>query len=721
MNYQDVIQGFRSYTKEQAERLKGVWKLSMSVDMLLFCINHYKTQEKRDPSVDELHMLDQLSVIQEGAIGALAPTDLFTNDEFAAETYADLQKKRKEVNPYANYPCTVTEAAKIANAYLLRVGKPVHALAASCIPEAIDETATYPGASCITAGNAAFRLRLLPHASSAPQAGDLLLLLSQASEKSRLRFGKAIEEIFENGDLKKHLKGVYTVKDSGLLYELLEHFSGVRINLGALSAWDETVPMTVLTHQYGASRIVRITKEDLAAVLPVLRGCGMKAVVFAEVTNDGNFAFLRTSGEKSVTLNAQFMRLLFHYKALEVQLADEHVQAPDRIDPRVVRDLSCRYLEQPHVGTDASLVGDILCAAASAAPSSAYFKTALYTALAPVVTLAASGADYTKQAFSVGMEFPADCKEATVAGEVLSTVLGVYRAQTELALVAQGLSIHTDPAVAHPSVTAFALCSGKPMMSEFVEGGHYVYCLAPTFRENGLPDFRTLRTMLERLVAVTQTDTVVSAHVLVNESITDGLRHMSGSVTCRLTDLRVAAEGALPIGVLIESNKPLSYRQVGMTEEREGSDPIIDEATAEINQSLIWSDMPEVVILAKKNDGDARILANVLTERGTHVHLFNGNVADTEPLSRALLGAQTLILCSAALPHDERVRFAFETMRAAGGVCLSLGAPFADSAAFLSFPNGIPEAILEKICSNEKKILKNVKKNKKRLAISKNI
>ncbi|MBQ9785140.1 MAG: hypothetical protein IJW29_06535 [Clostridia bacterium] len=702
MNYQDVIQGFRNYTPAHAEQLKDAWKLSMPTDLLLFCINHYRTQERRDPHVDELYMLDRLSSIQEGSIGALAPTDLFTNDDFVAETYADLIKKRREVNPYATYPCTLTEAARIANAYLYRVGKTVSASAFSAVPEVIDDSSTSPSASCITAGNAPFRLRLLPTSGEPMQVGDRLLLLSQARDESRVHFGKAIEELLGNAALKKHVKGVYTVRDSGILHELLELFGSVRVYLHAFSAWNETVPMTVLTHQHGASRILRVSQKDLPTVLSVLNECGMKATVFAEITGGGHFEFLRTENTAPITLNAQFMRLLFHYKALEARLSDEYACEAAPIDARVVCDLSCRYLEPARVCSDAHLVADTLCAAASAAPDGAFFKTALYTALAPVLTLAACGMEYTKQSFSVGLLLPAECRAPQSAGEVLSAILGIYRAQTELALFAEGLAIHTDPNAEHPSVTAFATGSGSPISAILSAGGHYVYCLSPAFRESGLPDFRTLRTMLDRLTALAQNGTVKSAHVLCNESITDGLRRMSGDVGCRLTDLRAASEGALPIGVLIETDKPLAYRELGMTEVR--TDAVETETDADIPDSLIWSETPEVVILAKKTDGDARVLASVFAERGACVHLFFGNTDDCEPLSRALLGAQTLILCDVPLPSDARVTFAFETMKKAGGLLIDLGACAPTDSARFSFPHGIPEAILNKICPAEKKI-----------------
>ena len=123
MNYRSLIRNFKLCNAEQARRLKAELNLKMSDEVLLYCIDHYKNHELRDPFVDELMMLDRLCASLESAPDAVAPTDLFTRDDFAAETYADMMAKRRQTNPNAKYPCTLAEASKLASMYLIRSGK----------------------------------------------------------------------------------------------------------------------------------------------------------------------------------------------------------------------------------------------------------------------------------------------------------------------------------------------------------------------------------------------------------------------------------------------------------------------------------------------------------------------------------------------------------------------------------------------------------------------
>lgn len=565
MNYHAILTGFGNYTKEQAEELKKACRLSMSAETLAFCISHYKNQEQRDPSLDELYMLDQLSAIQENTLGAPAPTDLYTNDEFCAESYADLIKKRKELNPHATYPMTSIEATRIANAYLLQNGTKSNKHNVSFFPEYIEAIDVSPDMACVVTPDSVFRLRILSPSDAELAESDRLLLVCPSVNQSRFQFIRVLEAALASSSLRSYLKSVTTVRDSGILYELLETISSVCIDLTAFSAWHAPMPMTVLTNQYGACRILRITADGLSSVTNALHTHGLHVISFGTINNDGKYTFMRGTSDRAQTLDPQFMRLLFRYHATKICLNDEYVLPPCHITHRIINDHRCRY-PQSDSFLDTIVINGTTTAAASASPTSSFFKTALYTTLLPIVTLAARGADPTRQILSIGMEFAENYTDPSAVGETFSTILGVYRAQTELELPANGLSVRTSPTAIHPRITVFSVADGDFPCKGFQQSGHYVYCLAPSYRPNGLPDFRSLRTMLNRLNALNQAGAILSAYVLGCESITDGLLHMSTAYTCRLTDLRVASDGMLPLGVLIESDRPLSEREIGITE-----------------------------------------------------------------------------------------------------------------------------------------------------------
>ncbi len=705
MNPRSVLRNFGYAKESDLALIRDALKLTMQPDALAFCAQYYRNQAGRDPFADELQMLDRLSASLEKDMDAVSPSDLYTNDDFAAETYADLLKNRRLLNPYADYPLSLMEALMTANGALMRAGRTMDlSHAGARVPESLRDHPLSPSENCISAPNAAFRLRVLPPSGLSPRAGDLLVLLTPGHTQTRLQFQKECERLLEAETVNARLQGVYSVHNDGLLRTLLSITNSLHIVLTPFSSLGIPMPMTILTDHYGGCRILRIRPEGQSALMQALQGKDICASAFAKVTSDGRYTFIRGE-EDTFSLHPQFLRLLFHRKGVALRLADEGDRPADRIAHRAVTEYNCRYLAdlQSRTADDIKIIHDTLATSSSASPTSAYFKTALYATLLPVVTLCTAGADYAKQELSLALEAPECTADPVRAAECLSLILGIYRAQTELGLPAQSITVRTEATLSHPTLTAFTLGSGRAPAAAFKQSGNAIYLLTPDLRENGLPDFRSLRTLLERVTTLAQDGTILSARVLGGESVTDGLRKMTRHIGCKLTDDRIAAEGALPLGILIEAKHPLpEERQVAVT--------VLSAQKAEMprtlpdTSSLIWSEVPEIVILARRTDSDAQVLANLLSCRGAAVHLFHPEDGGTDPLSRAILGAQTLILCRrATLPESDRVTFAFETMQRAGGRIISLDPSLTRGENCFSAPEGLSSAILEQICPIKKK------------------
>ncbi len=707
MNYKSMIRNFGQCNADQAKRLKNELGLTMSDDVLMYCISHYRDHELRDPFVDELLMLDRLSVSLERDPDAVAPTDLYTRDDFVAETYADMMAKRRQINPNAKHPCTLAEASKLASAYMLRAGKyTAPQRSASVIPESIRDRQAFPSESCLVAPDSAFRLRVLPFVTAKPAVGDLLILLTPGATQTRLAFYKATEKLLENEAVFSLIKGVYTVRRSGLLRELLEITNSLRLVLTPFSSLNVPMPMTVLTDHHEGCRILRIRADAKEKLMQLIRKTDLSASLFAEITSDGRFTFYRGE-EDSFSIHPQFLRTLYRYKGVSLKLATESKHMPDVIKHRTVTPFNCKYLshEMTEQSADAASINGVLAASASASPEKAYYKTALYTALIPVLTLAACGIRYTDQVLSLGVEMPESCAAPIHASAGMSVLLGLYRAQTELGIPAQAISLRSERAVKNPTVTAFSLAeTGSLYQSSFVAPEHEVYCLTPKFRTDGMPYFQSLRQLLDEVARLQKDGKIASMRVIGNESVTDVITKMSNTLTCGLTDLSVASDGPIPIGILIESNQKLPYPSIGVT--RTAKEPVQKSIPTIENdaESLVWSALPEVVILAKKTDTDAQMLASLLECRGANVHLFSDTVADSDRLSRAILGAQTLILCQGTiLPKTPKVSFALSVMREANGFMLALGTSVALEKDFLALPDGLNYALLQKICPDRKK------------------
>ncbi len=705
MKMQDTIHQFRYYTEEQAKVLKEGLGLKMPPQTIAFCIQYYRDSADRDPYADELLMLDQLNAALENEIDSIAPTDLYTGDSFVAETYADIMAKRRVIDPHSPHPCTLSEALKMASIHLFSAGR--NALpyrGTAFIPENMHDYPLSPGEDCISAPDAAYRLRILPTLGEKGQSGDLLVLLSPRLGQTQLQFQAVCESVLSKQEWSPAIRSVTNVHPAGLLRTLLEMHNGLCIALTAFSPLQTALPMTVMTDHYSGCRILRIDRYARESLLPMIRDMGITVSLFGEVLSENMYYFLRDQG--SVEIDPAFLRSLFHYKAVKVTLPREKECAP--IAHRTVTPLNCRYLASygNAASAEVTLKNGILASAASSDLRTSPMRTALYTTMAPILTLAAQGIPICDQSLSIGVELPQNISEAQNVAAALSCILGIYRAQMELAIPAQAIAVRAAKTATVPKLTAFSTAKGeKALPTKLTKENSKIYCLTPDIRVDH-PDFASLRRLIGSVAALSRDGEILSARVLVGESITTGLSKMSGNFASRLSDGSIAAGDALPLAVLIESDLVLSYPVVGVTV---ASQPAIPQgAILPIKkESVIWSEKPEIVILAHDSDADARTLGAILSARECNVHLHSP-ITDPGPLSRSLLGATALILCrNAVLPGDKRVRFAYTVMKTGGGMILSLDPQNQAEKDYISLPNGLDDAILQMIApKNDKKVKK---------------
>ncbi len=699
MTYHSIIRNFANIGLSQAEKLREQLTLSMPAEMLKFCGAYYKNQVKRDPFVDEIKMLDMLVSARENDGSFVALTEFLTNDAFVARTYSDLLKKRKQLYPNLSRPCTLREAANLATEYIRRARGETPKMRYMPSVENVRDGITYPDATCIAAPNSTLRLRLLPLARTELAEADTLILMSPAKDDSQSVFRRKSAVLLHDKELMQYVKGVSTIGQGGILRELLNITDGVLIQLSALSPIGTSVPVTTLGEGFEGCRILRVAPHHWNIVTTILAKGGIRALPFASIKKEPQFVFVRDS-QSSFALDAHFLRTLNYYSGACAKLADESAISPDTISFGGIGGGKCAYLT-PETATQIGEVVDIdstACVSASAAPKGAHYKTALWSVLAPVASLCACGMPYSAQSLFIALEIPERLTDSATLGGCMSTILGLYRAQTELGLAATGgIPIRTAKDSCLPSVSVWATAQNiQKAASTFTKSGSFVYAVTPKLDKDGLPDFSALRQMLMQITQLAQEEKILSVRTLIGEAVTDGIRKMSLTHTCVLSNKSIAAEGKLPLCVLIESEEDLPLCLVGKVQPYRR----LPQESFEIPErtDLIACERPDIVIVSTLTDSNAMALAAHLEERGAHVSLFAEPEKDAVALSRAILTTQTLILCqNAKLPETKQMEFALDSLRRAGGILLSLSKNVAPEG-FIPLKNGIDEEILQKIC-----------------------
>lgn len=671
-----VVRNFARYTRQQLSRLKNELSLSMSDEMLVYCMEHYKNTEHRDPFTDELQALSALSEESEQLPKAACIYDFSTPDRAIAETYADAVRKRKIHNPRATYPPTLEELSHLATRELSRVGKalpPCPRLRMQYTPDVLlsDHAAT------LALQDGHVRLEALFAQNPSPTVGDILILLSDMPTED----GEAFSPV--------PIKRSSRLMRVGVLCELINFYEGANVDLTPFSVGDGLDPLKTLTgSSYRGFYLLCVSASDVSELLSHIKKRNIYGVPFARLTDTGRISFTQ-QGRPSFGIQTEFLRTLFRRKKFTFSVSDEDASL-SAIERFPITHATCSYLDSAasQKGEEIAFLDGICCAAASATLSSTAFRSALYTALAPILTMVSHGIPLADQSLSAVLAYASE-------RDCLASLLALYRVQTELSVPARTCTLIPGESAEPLHLSVFSLAEQKRGAAHaHSPETSSVYCLMLPVKEDGIPDFSELRKSLTLLSDLSAKGLISEAHLLINESAQEGLRRMERMNTFSPEESDISLTEPLPLAMLIASPASLPLSLIGTSVVKASMAHEIPASVPDFKASLIPATRPEIVLLASNEDENATSLASLLSLRGAHVRRFSDDEASTLPLARALLGAHALILCpGAVLREDAHLLFAKETLLRAKGAILALYT--CDVPDVLSLPDGIPDEILE--------------------------
>lgn len=697
MSYQatTVIRDFANYNPAQLEQTKAALGLRMPPNALVACAAYYKkSKTKREPILTELRLLDALVTlpIQPDQI---ALRELFMSDSFVAATYSDMMSKRRELTPTAQAPITVREAFGLATAYLTRVGNApkanvtVHVTSATALPNA--DTAVATGAT--------HALVLGENEASIAQ-GDLLLLVHKA-ELPDWRFRTEWDHLCANVSFRALCRRIECIGESGILPLLLTIASGAFLAVDRLSAPAQQPVMECLVGEFSNCRLLIVPEQNREAVLQSLTAAELGVSVFGYATADARVGIALSPATQPVYFESAFLRSLLLRTPAIAKLPSEPKGMLDRIEHTTSASLSSAYVVKTQPAGEALHTGTCEIAAAHCQTGDGYFRSALYATLSPILSLSAAGCAYNELSLAANLSLSANSTDAEKLGEAMSTILGFYRAQTEMGSLAVRLSVEKDSNLIHPTLTVYSLAEIPALSDTFTEEGKHLYCVSVPTDSDGLPQFSTLRQMLNVIRELQARGAISARRVLCNETLLSALKKMEGAALgYTLTENAVSTGRPLSLALLFESAEELPFEKVARVEAkevREDTDaPATEQTLPKPMHSLTYNGILEAVILYKEEDFDAIALAEILRRRSAKVSRIPMN---TEPaqIARAILTAQVVFLCNATLPDHPNVQFAKKVLEESGGVMIGVGeaSRLPEGNGGYRFATGIPEKDLE--------------------------
>ncbi len=705
MTLTGLIRNFGTYTDEQLEQMKVDLSIRMSLPKLKVCASYYAKTAMRDPFIEELRFLDRFVEKAASSPSAVAPHELLTNDAYVAQTYADLIEKRRKINPNSKKPCSLQEAFSLMGNYLFRIGKTVTYQHEAYMLENLQ---TLPGLSespemlSLKQVGCGFRRsfrKLMPLDKT-----DLLVILAPNTDMTLPEKAIAFNTFLINDSCMSAVKMIHPVGEQGLLYEALRMSHGLRINMSVLSDSYESLGLSALVRAHRGHYLLRIAAQSYYFLAKTAKNIGLNVLQFA--TPDEYSALTVVDGQQPLlSWNADFIRSLYEFTPVSMRLQDEAATASAPIIQEQHSVGSCAYLTG-HTGearNTLSQYGNTVYTTAFSSPTSSYFLNSMDTVLSAVMSMCASGISFSDQRLAIHLALPFALNQDNLASVAMSSILGLYRIEAELALPMTVGKIASESDRSHPAITVFDMAKGTAISDRLISSEHHLYCVAPEYDESGLLNFEKLRAFLDWLTDLSQKGSVKSARVICRKSLKDVLHEMeTQEVAAVLND--TPSNEPLSLAILLETDSVIDQAPyIGYTQTRAATvDPVVPEQEPiEEKACMIWSMQPTAVICALPDDREAHTLAIHLTKQGAKVLLYKPT-EDWRILSSALLRTQSLILCKGAeLPSRPEVNFAVETLARANGLLLCLDTEKeSKNAQPFRFLNTLSAQIVDQICKN---------------------
>ena len=660
-----IIHNFRNLRGGQFDSLREELGITLSDEQLTACAIHCALVLRREPIIGELLLWDRLAQEKPSAVNTLLHS-LETKSATIAETYADMMEKHRDLAP-TSASLSLREALSLATDALERGGKERELK--NYALRLTDRLAAPFVANGMGEKNASAFLSVFQKAIRFPsdEAGLLCMLINKG-DRLPYALESALFPVLESEDLQKKLHGCFPVSKSGLLSALLSRFDGFTIDLSRLKA--SSLPKA-LAEDFAGDWVFVLSKTAVDEVLERLLANGIAGTVFAQLTENNQVTLL---GQKALTESVDFLRsLTLPQTDLAVTLqADVALTAP--VSLQSCAGYHCRYLPSENRFDQSASVLGMVASAASASLDEGAFPSAVLASLAPVLSCALSGVDYSEARLAVNFALP---KAGFDHSHAFAAAIGLYRVQAELGLPAADIRIE-EKEVDAPALSIFALGKGAQAPAAKLIGlDSKIYWIPVSLSPEGLPDFAELRNLLADLAAQAKHGVIRSARVVLQQAPKAVLATMkSAELIARPKRSARTLREPVALGILLESVYEMPFDCVATVVKRKvapkPTEPMapMPEIPAQFQipqgNGLIWRPAPETVILAPENEPDALALSMYLGSLGAAVTMFTPTQKDQ--FLRAVLTASVVYrFPGIRLPRDNRTKFALAVFKQNGG------------------------------------------------------
>lgn len=532
-----IVTNFASFTPAMLQSMKYDTGLSMSDSQLNQLRNYYRHTLRRDPYLDELYFVDRLIELKNTTDAPI--TELATDSDTLAQTYADLMAKRNAIKGTSTPP-TVAEVQQIASEYLSMVGKSAYWGNSAMFAHDIFAHARLLLNNCKNILSTSYAASGRFSCASVPAAGDLIIIVLPPRSTDITNAEQSLQALFESG----LAKCGEVIDTKGIIASALQFADGIYIDTAALPV-QQPCELSDLCDACHGDILTIVSNNISSEFLARANGIGLEAFVIGSLSSDKKLTInnVRTG---TISFSTQFINGLTSNQKIAARLCESYSIGP-------------HTAKEAHLAIDAQN-STVMATRRVNTPTSPFFES-LYATIQAISDCVAQGADYGQVCLSSNIQFP---PYRDYSNQVLESMLGIYRAQMEFCVTdrdsTSGASITAD--TLSVNVCALApLSATKPKDSTTGT----LYLLQPPIDDSGLPHFDQLRRMWNYVTQLHAQGKIISARAVAPSGVKDTLSSLIGDeqVFIPYEHADSVMSSSIPCGVLLISSDTVDSDALG--------------------------------------------------------------------------------------------------------------------------------------------------------------
>lgn len=495
-----IVTNFATFTPAMLHSMKYDIELSMTEEQLAKLHRYYRSSVRRDPSLDELYLLDRLILLRGDTETPI--TTLSTDSNIIAQTYADVMEKRKAIRAQSTPP-TLKEIKQVASKYLKMIGKPTY----------LGDTNLFSHGSLAKAElilNGCRNVISDPCAAigtytrgESPAAGDLLIVILPQEQSD---FTDLDQNDLSSLFACSGVKGGTVIGNNGIIDIIRQVNKGAYIDTTALPVAQPCELTDLCDACHGA--ILAIVSHAQSSEF-IANAKQLRTFVIGSLTSDNKLT-VNHSRTGTISHHIDFLNSLAPSCEMHTLLCETYPSVP------------AVQSSEFHV----SFPEDRSCVFATrriSYPKSPFWAS-MHATLQSISDCVAQGADYQQVCLSTNIQQP---HNTSYANQILESLLGIYRAQMELCVTDCDSTVGCD----NSSEFSITVCAAAPLPQHSKQEQvpqSTLYLLKPKTQDNGLPCFEELRRMWNYISELVKDGKIISARAVTFEGINATIPHVIG-------------------------------------------------------------------------------------------------------------------------------------------------------------------------------------------------